>query len=135
MDQVDCPVPELADQNLSTLIRIQIENKDHQDQIKIEVERLRNTRFRFIGLRKPKEIKLLINGQFSSTSTGGWEIGSTFNFDAKSAEAQLAKEAEHPVNTPAFVLPGSQKVCLVMKISLQDFLQLSANRAKNWSPN
>lgn len=100
MDQVDCPVPELADQNLSTLIRIQIENKDHQDQIKIEVERLRNTRFRFIGLRKPKEIKLLINGQFSSTSTGGWEIGSTFNFDAKSAEAQLAKEAEHPVNTP-----------------------------------
>lgn len=98
MDQIDFPAPELVNQNLSTLICLQIKNKDHQDQIQIEVERLRNTRFCFIGLRKPG-IQLLINGQASSTSAG-WEIGNAFNFDANSAEALLAKEAEHPVNTP-----------------------------------
>ena len=85
--------------DISTIVLVNVVDNHHRLQIDHEVERLRNTRFQFVGLRRPN-IHFHINGDIIS-SESGWSLVSQAHHHAGSADlAELARQADHPVEKP-----------------------------------
>lgn len=84
---------------ISTVVVLKVVDSQHQLQIEHEVQRLRRTRFQFVGLRRPK-IDFHINGEMIA-SESGWPLVSQERHHAGFADlAELARRAEHPVEKP-----------------------------------
>ncbi len=85
--------------DVSTVVLLKVVDRQHQLQIEHEVERLRETRFQFVGLRRP-EVHFHINGDVIA-SESGWSLVSQAHHHAGFADlAELARQAEHPVERP-----------------------------------
>ncbi len=94
----DDPVGNCA--GINTVVILGVADSEHRRQIEDEVVRLRNTRFQFVGLRRPA-VDLYINGEVIA-SESGWPLVSQSRHHAGFAElAELAQHAEHPLSRPS----------------------------------
>ena len=84
---------------VNTVVLLEVLDAQHQQQLAREVERLQETRFQFVGLRRPG-VHLHLNGEVIA-SASGWPLVSQAQHHAGFAElAELARRAEHPVARP-----------------------------------
>lgn len=85
--------------DINTIVLVKVVDSQHQQQIEHEVDRLRKTRFQFVGLRR-SNVNFHINGDVIA-SDSGWPLVSQAHHHAGFADlAELARNAGHPVEKP-----------------------------------
>jgi hypothetical protein len=94
---------------ISTLVLLDIIDSQHQQQIKHEVERLRTTRFQFVGLRRPN-IDFHINGDVIASESGWPLVSQAHHHTGFEDLAELARQAEHPVERPKVGVAWSDSI-------------------------
>ncbi len=95
--------PHPAAKALSTCVLLDVDNSDHRKQVLGEVERLRTTRFQFVGLRRPG-LELDIGGDLID-STSGWNlVTKSRHHDGFPELSKLASAAGHAVTAPTLAV-------------------------------
>jgi len=85
--------------NVSTILLLKVDDSQHRQQIENEVKRLRETRFQFVGLRRPN-VHFHISGA-DVAAKSGWPLVSQQRHHTGFEDlAELARQAEHPVEKP-----------------------------------
>ena len=91
------PAPGCDD--ISTIVLVPVTHADHQRQIDHEVERLKKTRFQFVGLRRTG-IAFHLSGSTVASDAGWPMVSSPRHHRGYEELGQLARSADHPIAAP-----------------------------------